>query len=167
MKFPWSLWLLPEMDDQLKYKTLIDRFSSYDGRAHFDAHITLFGRVRIKPESFFDFFSEQIKYQGKIVLNTKKIKMGIPPWKSLYIEFEKDHSLEQFQRRMVKPLDKVREYVFNPHLSLAYGQLFTDDFDYQNISLDETIGFSSVALVYIPDKINQWNIIKEFKFNVN
>ena len=167
MNLSCSVWLLPKLEDQLRLKSLIQKFSLCTPGSYFDAHVTLFGRVSTKPESFFSFISKEMKYQKIITLNTNSIKRGSPPWKTLYIEFEKNRFLNQFQKKITEPLKGIREYAFKPHLSLAYGQTYNEKYNYRHISLVKKIEFSSVALVYVPDKIQDWNIIKEFKFNVN
>ena len=167
MNLSWSVWLLPKLDNQLRLKLLIQKFSLFTPGSYFDAHVTLFGRVSTRPESFFSFISEEVKYQKIITLNTNSIKKGSPPWKTLYIEFEKNRFLNQLQNKITEPLKGTREYVFKPHLSLAYGQAYNEKYNYRHISLDKKIEFSSVALVYVPDKIQDWKIIKEFKFKVN
>ena len=167
MNFPWSVWLLPKLDDQLRLKILIQKFSLCNSISYFGAHVTLFGRVSTEPESFFSFISEETKYQEIITLNTKSIKRGKTYWKTLYMEFEENRFLNQLQKQITEPLKGIREYAFKPHLSLAYGQAFNEKYNYRHISLDKKIEFSSVALAYVPDKIQDWNIIKEFKFNVN
>lgn len=167
MNLPWSVWLLPKYDDQLRLKILIQKFSLCNPGSYFDAHVTLFGRVSTEPESFFSFISEEIKYQEIITLNTKSINRGRTPWKTLYLDFEENRFLNQLQKKITEPLKEIREYAFKPHLSLAYGQAYNQKYNYRHISLDKKIEFSSVALAYVPDKIQDWNIIKEFKFNVN
>ena len=167
MNLPWSVWLLPKLDDQLRLKILIQKFNLRNSGSYFDPHVTLFGRVSTEPESFLSFISEEIKDQEIITLNRKSIKRGRTPWKTLYIEFEENRFLNQLQKQITEPLKELREYAFKPHLSLAYGQAYNEKYNYRHISLDKKIEFSSVALVYVPDKIQDWNIIKEFKFNVN
>ena len=49
-------------------------------------------------------------------------------------------------------------------MSLAYGNLGQKEPEIDEISLDESIRFSSVALVYTSDDIDDWKVIKEYKF---
>jgi hypothetical protein len=49
-------------------------------------------------------------------------------------------------------------------MSLAYGNIHEKRSELEGITLDESIGFSSVALVYTSDKIEDWKIIKKYKF---
>ena len=165
MNHPWSIWLLPDREDLIKYKKLIDRFSLENGSIPFTPHVTLFGRVNIDPEPFFDFFEHKASVQRRITSNISKISIGTPPWRSLYVDIDRDIYLDAFQQDLIGPLSHVREYMFDPHLSLVYGDIRTTELSIENISLDVTIGFSSVVLAYVPDDIDEWNLIKEFNFD--
>ena len=165
MDLPWSLWLLPDMEDRIKYQILIDKFSSIGTGDPFEPHVTLFGRVDVEPENMFPFFDDMASVQGKITAKIKGVSTGKPPWQSLYIELDGGGDLEAFQRRITKPLSQIREYDFRPHLSLAYGDIIPEKYNIEDISLDVTIGFSSVVLACVSDQIDQWNLMKEFKFN--
>ena len=52
-------------------------------------------------------------------------------------------------------------------MSLAYGNIHEKRSELEGITLDESIGFSSVALVYTSDRIEDWKIIKKYKFTKN
>ena len=149
----------------MKYKKIIDRLSLENGSRPFEPHVTLFGRVNVDPEPLFEFFGHEASVQGRLTSNIRKITRGTPPWRSLYVEVDRDIHLGAFQKRMTGPLEHVREYRFDPHLSLAYGDVRNTKYAIKDISLDVTIGFSSVALAYVPDEIDDWNLIKEFKFD--
>ena len=49
-------------------------------------------------------------------------------------------------------------------MSLAYGNLGLKDPEIDEISLDESIRFSSVALVHNSNDIDDWKVLKEYKF---
>ena len=165
MGLPWSLWLLPDREDRIKYQMLIDKFSSIESGEPFEPHVTLFGRVNVEPENLFPFFDDMVSVQGKITAKIKGMATGDPPWRSLYVELDGSGDLEAFQKRITKPLCQIREYDFRPHLSLAYGDIIPEKYNIEDVSLDVTIGFSSVVLAYVPDQIDQWSLMKEFKFN--
>ena len=165
MNHPWSIWLLPDREDLIKYKKLIDRFSLENGSIPFTPHVTLFGRVTIDPEPFFDFIEHRASVQGRLTSNISKISRGTPPWRSLYVGIDRDVHLDALQQDLIRPLKHVREYMFDPHLSLAYGDIRTTELSIEDISLDVTIGFSSVVLAYVPDDVDEWNLIKEFNFD--
>ena len=165
MTQPWSLWLLPDNRENGKYERIIKKLSHRTGLPSFEPHLTLFGRINANPEPFFEFFRNMANKQKMISTKIKKIKFGTSHWKSFYIDIEKNASLEALQKQMIAPISHFRDYLFDPHLSLAYGD--ADEMRYltKEIHLERFIIFNSVAIVFVPDNIDEWKIINKFEFN--
>ena len=165
MTQPWSLWLLPDNRENGKYTRIIKKISHRTGLPSFEPHLTLFGRINANPEPLFDFFKNMANKQKTISTKIKKIKFGTSHWKSFYIDIEKNRSLEALQKQMIAPINHLRDYLFDPHLSLAYGD--ADEMRYltKGIYLEKFISFNSVAIVFVPDNVDEWKIINKFEFN--
>ena len=165
MTQPWSLWLLPDNRENGKYARIIKELSFRIGLPFFEPHLTLFGRINANPEPFFEFFRNMANKQKTISTKIKKIKFGTSHWKSFYIDIEKNTSLEALQKQMIAPINHLRDYLFDPHLSLAYGD--ADEMRYltKGIYLERFISFNSVAIVFVPDNVDEWKIINKFEFN--
>ena len=165
MTQPWSLWLLPDNRENRKYERIIKKLSHRTGLPSFEPHLTLFGRINANPEPFFEFFRNMANKQKMISTKIKKIKFGTSHWKSFYIDIEKNTSLEALQKQMIAPINHLRDYLFDPHLSLAYGD--ADEMRYltKGIHLERFISFNSVAIVFVPDNVDEWKIINKFEFN--
>ena len=165
MTQPWSLWLLPDNRENGKYARIIKKLSHRTGLPSFEPHLTLFGRINANPEPLFDFFKNMANKQKTISTKIKKIKFGTSYWKSFYIEIEKNTSLGALQKQMIAPISHLRDYLFDPHLSLAYGD--ADEMRYltKEIHLERFISFNSVAVVFVPDNVDEWKIINKFEFN--
>ena len=161
----WSVWLMPSRQEIIKYKRLIALNSKKYGFPIFDPHVTLFGRLDIDPETTFSFFEQTIKAQGQIRLDILNVANGDSPWKSLYIQFKPNPSIIALQSKINDQLGRSRDYRFDPHMSLAYGNVYEKRSDQDNITLDESICFSSVALVHTSDKIEDWNLIRKYKLS--
>ena len=80
MKQPWSLWLLLDARDIVKYKNIIKKISLETGLPSFEPHLTLFGRIYANPEPFFEFFRNMANKQKMISTKIKKIKFGTSHW---------------------------------------------------------------------------------------
>ena len=163
MDHRWSVWLMPSKENKPKYEQIINVYSRIYSFPKFSPHITLFGRIDIDPRSTFQFF-EKISTHDPIYLHTLGLSIGDTPWKSLYIQFKPNILLNSLQSRINDKLKAYRKYNFDPHMSLAYGNLGQKNPKIDEISLDESIGFSSVALVYTSDCIDDWKVLKEYKF---
>ena len=165
MTQPWSLWLLPDAGDNVKYKSIIKNISHETGLSYFEPHLTLFGRINANPEPFFEFFKDMATKQKRISTKVKKIKFGTSHWKSFYIDIEKNSSLEALQKQMIAPINHLRDYLFDPHLSLAYGDADTMRHIAKEIHLKRFIHFNSVGIAFTPDNVDEWKIINKFEFN--
>ena len=162
---PWSLWLLPDARDNVKYKNIIKNISLETGLSCFEPHLTLFGRINANPEPFFEFFKDMANKQKRISTKVKKIKFGTSHWKSFYMDIEKNNSLEAFQKQMIAPINHLRDYLFDPHLSLAYGSINEMTYLTKEINLGKVISFNSVAIAFVPVNVDRWKIIDKFEFN--
>ena len=155
----WSIWLCPDSPDQSSIQQLVNeccyRFKSFP----FASHITLFGRVNADPETAFSFLADYVGGLGSISLNMLGVKTGTLPWKALYLQVDKTEPLVLLQKEIDQYLNVYRHYEFDPHLSLAYGNLEINESKLENISFPETITFSSVVLMETPGDINEWKLI--------
>ena len=158
----WSTWLIPDHRYRSQYKSIISEYSKKYSTKAFDPHVTLFGRLSIDPKSTFNFFQELVSDQKSFELGIVGLATGKPPWMSFYIALEKNSVIKRFQNKIDRFFAIYRDYEFTPHLSLAYGSIDIDSNNLEKISLDEKIGFSSVALVYTSDNIDEWKLIKKF-----
>ena len=165
MTQPWSLWLLPDARDNVKYKSIMKNMSLKTGLTSFEPHLTLFGRINANPEPLFEFYKNMANDQKRISTKIKKIKFGNSHWKSFYIDIEKNTSLEALQKQMIAPINHLRDYLFDPHLSLAYGDADEMRYIAKEIHLERFIRFNSVAIAYVPDNVDEWKIINKFEFN--
>ena len=66
---------------------------------------------------------------------------------------------------MIAPINHLRDYLFDPHLSLAYGS--TDEMRYltKEINLEKVISFNSLTIAFVPVNVDKWKIINKFEFN--
>ena len=167
MTHPWSLWLLPEKKDYLKLKRLINELSIENRSPSFEPHVTLFGRVSIAPYPLFKFFEKRTVDQKQIVCGIKDLRLGLSPWRAMSLDIKKNASLDLFQVHIIEKLNTLRDYDFNPHLSLVYCDKQATKVSIRDASIPRTIKFESLAVVEVSNNIDEWNIIKEFKFNFN
>ena len=165
MTQPWSLWLLPDSRENGKYARIIKKLSLRTGLPSFEPHLTLFGRINTNPEPLFEFFKNMANNQKTISTKIKKIRFGTSHWKSFYIDIEKNASLESLQKKMTTPISHLRDYLFDPHMSLAYGDADKMRYIAKEIHLERLIRFNWVGIAYTPDNVDEWKIINKFEFN--
>ena len=155
----WSIWLCPDPSEQSSIQQLVNECCYRFKSSPFASHITLFGRVDADSETTFSFLSDCVRGLGSISLNMLGVKRGPLPWKTLYLQVDKTEPLIRLQKEIDQYLNVYRHYEFDPHLSLAYGNLEINESKLEKISFPETITFSSVVLMETPDDINEWKLI--------
>ena len=129
---------------------------------HFTEFIHFTKLLTLSVYLFYSFFNK-VKSEFEIEnVYTLNIKIGDPPWKRLYIPLSFNKSLLELQKKIDKKFRKYRNYKFDPHLSLAYGNFTPDKKDISLISNQEMISFSSIAIVNTPNEIKNWDIIQKF-----
>ena len=154
----WSVWLLPEAKDNKLFEKYIIFYSKIYGSERFSPHVTLFGQMNVNPGLFYSFFNK-VKSESEIKnVYTLNIKIGDPPWKRMYIPLSLNKSLLELQKKIDKKLRQYRNYKFDPHVSLAYGNFTPDKKDISLISYEDMISFSSLAIVNTPNEIKNWKI---------
>ena len=158
----WSIWLCPDPSDQSSIQQLVDECCYRFKSPSFASHITLFGKVDVDPVTTFSFLADCVFGLDSISLNMLGVKTGTPPWKALYLQVDKTEPLARLQKEIDQYLNVYRHYEFDPHLSLAYGDLSINGSELDHISFPETITFSSVAFVATPDEITNWKMINQF-----
>ena len=162
MGYNWSVWLLPKAKDNKIFTEYIRFYSKLYGTDRFLPHVTLFGRINVNPELFYSFFNK-IKSESEIEnVHILNIKISDSPWKRMYTQLSLNKNLRELQKKIDKKFKKYRNYEFDPHVSLAYGNFTPDKKDISLISHQEMISFSSIAIVNTPNKIKNWNIIQKF-----
>ena len=162
MGYNWSVWLLPQAKDNKIFTEYIRFYSKIYATDRFLPHVTLFGRMNVNPELFYSFFNK-IKSESEIEnVHILNIKISDSPWKRMYTQLSLNKNLRELQKKIDKKFKKYRNYEFDPHVSLAYGNFTPDKKDISLISHQEMISFSSIAIVNTPNKIKNWNIIQKF-----
>ncbi len=162
---PWSIWLMPARVDLKKYEMIITLLSERYESKIFTPHLTLLGRLKTDPKIYFGFFEDLVKKYSKFNLISIGIETAEPPWKSLFIKFKTNNQLNLFQSIINNRFKELRNYEFQPHLSLAYGEMKHNDYLDVELFKRRRLVFSSIALVYTPSEVEKWELIKKFKLN--
>jgi len=118
--------------------------------------------MNVNPKLFYSFFNK-VKSESEIEnVQILQIKIGDTPWKRIYIQLSLHKNLIELQKKIYKKFKRYRNFEFDPHVSLAYGNFTPDKKDISLISHQKIISFSSIAIVNTPNEIKNWNIIQKF-----
>tara|TARA_Y100001970_G_C13957544_1_gene711507 strand:- start:299 stop:676 length:378 start_codon:yes stop_codon:yes gene_type:complete len=91
----------------------------------------------------------------------KKLKTGKTKWKSLYLTIEKKEELEKSFEYCKKRFLSSRNYLFDPHISIAYGNFTPEKLHYaiKGIEIPKHLSFSSIAAVRTGENIEEWEVV--------
>ena len=162
----YSIWLLPEKDSRSRLRDNILRLSKKLKSPNFHPHCTLYGRLNIpigKIIPAVDHLSKSINHFSTII---KKLKTGKTKWKSLYLTIEKKKEMGISYDYCKKQFISSRNYLFDPHISIAYGNFTPEELHYatKGIDIPKYLSFSSIAVVRTGDNIKEWEVVFQRHF---
>ena len=165
----YSIWLLPEKDSRSRFRDLILRLSKKLKSPAFHPHCTLYGRLNIPSSNIIpaiNYLSKSIDQFSTVV---KKLKTGKTKWKSLYLTVEKKEEMEKSYNHCKKLFHSSRNYLFDPHVSIAYGNFTPEKLHYATkvIDIPKYLSFSSIALVRTGENIEEWEVVFQRHFRVD
>ena len=157
----YSIWLLPERDSRSRFRDIILRLSKKLKSPAFPPHCTLYGRLKIPISKIIpavDHLSKSIDQFSTIV---KKLKTGRTKWKSLFLTIEKKEEMEKSYSYCKKLFLSSRNYLFDPHISIAYGNVTPEKLHYatKGIDIPKHLSFSSIAVVRTGENIEEWEVV--------
>ena len=157
----YSIWLIPERDSRSRFRDIILRLSKKLKSPTFYPHCTLYGRLNIPIDKIIpaaDYLSKSIDQFSTVV---KKLKTGKTKWKSLYLTIEKKEEMEKSYNYCKRQFLSSRKYLFDPHVSIAYGNFTPEELHYaiKGIDIPQYLSFSSIAVVRTGENIEKWEVV--------
>jgi 2'-5' RNA ligase len=157
----YALWLRPETNDQKYLIEIVTGLSATYKAISFEPHCTLLSGIVLSIAEIEKYFKENFQYFSSIILKTSKIDYTNYLKKSLYIKFEKSDALSLLFARISESFEPREERILNPHLSLLYKTIPTEEKIriINSISLKKTITFNKFVLVEIGQNFGDWKTI--------
>ena len=157
----YSIWLLPEKDSRSRFRDIILRLSKKLKAPGFHPHCTLYGRLDIPIGKIIPVASYLSKSIDQFSTIVKKLKTGRTKWKSLYLTIEKKEEMEKSYNYCKKLFLSSRNYLFDPHISIAYGNFTPEKLHYatKGIDIPKHLSFSSIAVVRTGENIEEWEVV--------
>lgn len=158
---PFSAWLVPYEDQEVQLRNLIIRLARENNSPEFFPHCTLLSQIQHFsdiPIAEIESFCSQSK---KVNLNSLRIMGGEILYKSLYIQFERDNFIMEFQQNISHLFENREPYRFDPHLSLMYKIVSPENQEriISEISLPKQINFDCISIVKTGEIIEGWEMV--------
>lgn len=148
----FSIWLMFVKEDELKLQKLIDHLCNEFNSPFFKPHLTLLSKIENR-DNLIDRFSQLVENLEPFDLNITGIKYSDEFYKSLYLEIEKNETLNKlFLKAVSLYIGIVNLIDFKPHISLLY----TDE----NYEKKKLVIQKVQELNLIKVKVNRISLIK-------
>lgn len=116
-----SIWLIPQKDQEVGLRKIIDNLSSRYDSFSFIPHITIYHVNEAQNLSEILTLAEKISQNAKVfAVNLEKVSYSDMFTKTLYAQYEISPDLQSIYEDFKKELSDQSPYEINPHLSLIY-----------------------------------------------
>ena len=159
----YAIWILPETKSRKDFRDIIVNISNKLRLPSFKPHCTIYSNIKLESEGLKDLVTFIADRHDIFTVNVNKIKSEKDQWKRFFIDFKKSKQLDSIYNMTKQYLVNNRRFAYKPHLSLAYGEI-GDKILYKttkNLTIPTKLSFSSLALVKITNRIQNWDVVFE------
>ena len=165
----YATWFVFSEDDTKYLSNLIQELSKKYHSQIFKPHITAYGLVDISLEKLDKIVSDSVVGQKQISLKKSKLDYSDVFWKTLFVEFLPDESLNRINNELTKSLESFAKYEFIPHASLIYQKMNQDEQKRLANTLDIQENFEIIGMCIqeFSEDITKWKIVRQYFFDEN
>jgi 2'-5' RNA ligase len=160
MKTMYAIWYLFEKNDEIHLIDIIEKLSQKYSSPNFLPHITAYGLVDIKFENLEEIINNN--FNGNKVFDVEKedICFSNKFWETLYVKIKPNLNLNLLNKKFSEKLKKYSKYKFNPHISLIYKKMESNEKQMlrNKINVKDNFTVSRIGILKFSDNINNWKI---------
>ena len=162
----YSIWLDLEKESRLSYRKIISTLSKRLKSPPFEPHCTIYGRLDIQLSDLENIVSKIVNDSNQFSSSVQKLTTGKSYYKSLYVKLENNTSLNKVNSSCKNHFINSKNYRFDPHISLAYGQFDLEQIHRvtKRIAIPKDVVFSGVSIVNTKKNVEQWETVFQRKF---
>jgi len=162
----YSIWLDLEKESRLSYRKIISTLSKRLKSPLFEPHCTIYGRLDIKLSHLENIVLKIVNNSNQFSSSVQKLTTGKSYYKSLYVKLENNTSLNKVNSSCKNHFINSKNYRFDPHISLAYGQFDLEQIHRvtKRIAIPKDVVFSGVSIVNTKKDVEQWETVFQRKF---
>lgn len=140
----FSVWLVPQKNDEKELTSIIDNLAKENDSPVFTPHLTLIGDTDIGFEDVKSAVDEVFANQPQFKIKAQGLNQSEAFFKTVFIEFEINDTLRNLFQAFSQRTDKRNIDNFKPHISLIYKLMPQDEkvkiINSLNIKDEYTIG---------------------------
>ena len=122
----FALWLVPAEPVRAELAAIIRRFAKQYDAPIFDPHVTVYGGCFTGADAMCELLDAVVTNVPPVTLTVTKLDWTAEFFKTLFIAFEHNDELANLSEQMRRGLSRPAPYGLQPHLSLLYKQMPTD-----------------------------------------
>ena len=123
----YSLWLMPEGEEQRQFAEIIARLSQRFGTPPFDPHVTLLGGLHGEERAIVTRISDIVRTMRPVEIRTSTLHSQEDYFRQLFVQVEKTRPLMETRARVKVLAGGRRERPYSPHVSFMYGNVRYQD----------------------------------------
>ncbi len=123
----YSLWLMPEGQEQKEFTDIITRLSERFGTPTFEPHVTLLGGLHGEERAIVSRISDIVRTMRPVLIRTSTLHSQEDYFRQLFVQVEKTRPLMETRARVKVLTGGRRERPYSPHVSFMYGSVRYQD----------------------------------------
>jgi 2'-5' RNA ligase len=123
----YSLWLMPEGQEQKEFTDIITRLSERFGTPTFEPHVTLLGGLHGEERAIVSRISDIVRTMRPVLIRTSTLHSQEDYFRQLFVQVEKTRPLMETRARVKVLTGGRRERPYSPHVSFMYGNVRYQD----------------------------------------
>lgn len=158
----YSIWLVPTTKDAKYLNQIIKNLATHYGAPKFDAHITLYSKVRSLSQA------KQLLIDHNFgIIRPKSTGVGKSDylWKTVFLKIKKDKYISEINQILSKNLKT--KYAFEPHISLIYKKMTpqTKTKLIKTLKMKKSYTFDRITIVRSSKNVKQWKKLYSIRLN--
>lgn len=158
----YSVWLLPNSNDQEKLRKTIEKLCSTYKAPLFLPHLTILGNTGTSLERAISITKKTSRSLGPIKGTTLNIAESDYFFKTVFVRFKKDKEILNIHKTFNKEFDKhvnTNTADFDPHLSLIYKEMSQNERlrIISELKIDKHVIFDKLAIATPSNKVMGWS----------
>ncbi len=164
--FHFSLWLIPNQNDEDYFAKIIHRLSKRYKSPVFKPHVTVFTGIGTREDDIENIITECIAGRPVISLNARGVSCTNTFFKSLFVSFDNSPILMGIYKNIIKKVKCPICHTLEPHLSLIYKELpaAIKQNIVKNLHIENAhVSFDSIQVVTPQNITKGWGDIGKWK----
>lgn len=160
----YATWLTFSDDDEKYLSKVINSLASQHSAPEFIPHITVYGLIQTRLDEL-EKVIKKISQMPSFLVKKESILFSDNFWKTVYVQLQRDDSLDKIHLSLKESFKKYGDYEFNPHASLIYKKTSNSEKEeiIKKLSIKEEFHVTGIAIQEFNEEISKWKIQRHYR----